>query len=82
MKVFHTLTRHDEAKDGKWDGLTGRIDLDMLKKCGMPEPADDFFIGTCGPKGFGDSITGPLEELGYVKGEHFPPGHEKKKNKK
>lgn len=30
FKVFHTLTRHDEAKHGKWDGMTGRVDLEML----------------------------------------------------
>lgn len=29
--LFHTLTRHDESKHGKWDGLTGRVSLDMLK---------------------------------------------------
>ena len=71
FKVFHTLTRHDEAKHGKWDGLTGRITTEMLKSCGLPEPSDGFWIGTCGPKGFGDSITGPLAELGYVKGENY-----------
>lgn len=71
FKVFHTLTRHDEAKHGKWDGLTGRIDIDMLKKCGLPDPSDDVFIGTCGPKGFGETITGPLADLGFVKGENY-----------
>jgi len=25
FKLFHTLTRHDEAKLGKWDGFTGRV---------------------------------------------------------
>ena len=71
FKVFHTLTRHDEAKHGKWDGLTGRIDVNMLKNCGMPEPTDTFFIACCGPKGFGETITAPLADLGYVKGENF-----------
>lgn len=72
FKVFHSLTRHNEAKDGKWEGLTGRIDVDMLKKCGLPDPADDLFIGCCGPKGFGDTICAPLADLGYVKGENYP----------
>jgi len=72
FKVFHSLTRHDEAKHGKWEGLTGRINLDLLKKCGLPEPSEDFFLGCCGPKGFGDSITAPLPDLGFVKGENFP----------
>lgn len=72
FKVFHTLTRHDASKDGEWNGLTGRITLDLLKQCGLPDPSEDFFLGTCGPKGFGDTITEPLEGLGYVKGENFP----------
>jgi NAD(P)H-flavin reductase len=63
------LTRHDEAKHGKWDGLTGRVSFEMLKKCGLPDPTDDLFIGTCGPKGFAETIMNPLEGLGYVKGE-------------
>merc|ERR1712070_1138202 len=46
FRLFHTLTRHDESKHGAWDGLTGRVSLDMLKKCGFPEPADDVFIAT------------------------------------
>lgn len=72
FKVFHTLTRHDEAKHGAWDGLQGRIDINMLKQCGLPEPSDDLFVGCCGPKGFGDSILAPFAELGYEKGEMFP----------
>ena len=62
------MTRHDEAKHCKWEGLTGRITLDMLKNCGLPDHDDSIFIGTCSPKGFGDSITVPLADLGYVKG--------------
>ena len=71
FKVFYTLTRHDEANHGKWDGLVGRINFDMLKSCGFLDPSDDLFLDTCGPKGFGKSITGPLEELGYVKDEMY-----------
>lgn len=48
FKVYHTLTRHDEAKHGKWDGLTGRVSLDMMKQCGLSEPADDVLIFICG----------------------------------
>lgn len=29
LKVFHTLTRHNE-KDGSWDGLQGRVSYEML----------------------------------------------------
>lgn len=72
FKVFFTLTRHDPEKHGEWNGLVGRINFDMLKQCGFPEPADDLFLATCGPKGFGDSVTAGLEEMGYVKGEMFP----------
>lgn len=30
FKYYHTLTRHDVSKHGKWEGLTGRINMDML----------------------------------------------------
>jgi len=72
FKVFHTLTRHDDEKHGEWNGMKGRISLDLLKQCGLPEPTDDLFVGSCGPKGFGDTIFGFLEQAGYVKGEQFP----------
>jgi hypothetical protein len=47
--MFHTLTRHDEQKHGKWEGMQGRVTYDMLKECKFPEAADDVFIGVCGP---------------------------------
>ena len=31
FKLYHTLTRHDEAKHGKWEGLVGRVSEEMLK---------------------------------------------------
>ena len=31
LRIFHTLTRHNEERDGKWDGLQGRLNLDLLK---------------------------------------------------
>ncbi len=30
FKLYHTLTRHNEEKHGKWDGFTGRISLEMI----------------------------------------------------
>lgn len=47
--MFHTLTRHDQSKDGEWNGLQGRVTYDMFKDCGFPEAADDVFIAVCGP---------------------------------
>lgn len=77
FKVYYTLTRHDPAKHGKWDGLQGRVSVDMLKQCGLPDPQDDLFIGTCGPPGFHISIAEPLKALGYKPNVHF---QEKTKN--
>jgi len=62
FKVFNTLTRHVESKHGSWDGLTGRISYDMMKKCGLPSKvSDDILVANCGPKGFGDVINAFLE---------------------
>ena len=70
MKVYHTLTRHDENKDGEWNGFTGRINLEMIQKCGFPEPAEDTLIGICGPKHFKENILNEiLIPQGYVSGE-------------
>jgi len=72
FKVFNSLTRHDESKQGAWDGLTGRISYDMMKKCGLPaEVSDDILVASCGPSGFGDTISAFLGENGFVKGNHF-----------
>ena len=71
VKVFHTLTRHQEA-DGEWDGLTGRVSLQMLKQCGFPEPADDVYIAFCGPNQMYGTMKEILVEGGYVSGKHYP----------
>jgi NAD(P)H-flavin reductase len=71
VKIFYTLTRHQEA-DGEWNGLTGRVSLEMLKQCGFPEPADDIYIAFCGPKAMNETVKGILEEGGYVAGKNFP----------
>ena len=75
--MYHTLTRHDDSKHGSWDGLRGRVSTEMLKNCGLPEPRDDLFVGTCGPPGFHISIVEPLRALGYKPNVHF---QEKTKN--
>ena len=72
FKVYHTLTRHDEAKDGAWDGLTGRISWEMFQQCGFPAPADDVFVGICGPKAFNEQAKQILAANGYVQGENYP----------
>lgn len=47
--LYHTLTRHNEEAHGKWDGLTGRVNSDMFKQCGFPEPSEETLILYCGP---------------------------------
>jgi hypothetical protein len=32
LKVFNSLTRHNEEKHGVWTGLRGRITAEMLKE--------------------------------------------------
>ena len=70
-KIYHTLTRHKE-EHGAWDGLTGRVNAEMLKKCGFPEHADDVFIAFCGNKGFNETCASTLKDLGYVSGVSMP----------
>lgn len=55
LKVFHTLTRHDDVKHGEWKGLKGRISEQMIKECGLPEPSPETLICYCGPAGFNKS---------------------------
>ena len=70
--LLYTLTRHDEAKHGKWDGETGRVSYDMLKKHGWPlVPADDLYYASCGPKEFGAAIRDMLASKGFVENEHY-----------
>lgn len=71
FKLFHTLTRHIPEDHGEWTGLQGRVNIDMLKNCGFPEPADDVLILSSGPKGFNQSIKDMLAANGYVEGEHY-----------
>lgn len=52
LKIYHTLTRHDDAKYGDWNGLKGRVSAQMLKDCGFPEPSPETLICFCGPAGF------------------------------
>ena len=49
LEVFYTLTRYDFENDAKWNGMTGKINIGMIQKCGMPLPADDVLIIICGP---------------------------------
>ena len=60
FKIHYTLTRHNEAKYGKWDGLIGRISWDMLQKISFPQPSDDVFIFCCGPKEMKKVVKGIL----------------------
>ena len=41
LKVYHTLTQHDDEVDGTWRGFRGRVTMDMLKKCDFPLPRHD-----------------------------------------
>lgn len=71
FKVFHTLTRHDEATHGEWTGLKGRVTAEMLSECGFPPVADDVFVFICGPNPFKKHCDDLLTSLGFIAGEHF-----------
>ena len=65
LRIFHTLTRHNEERDGEWDGFKGRISADMIQKCGFPENAPETLILWCGPWPFYETCERVLRELGY-----------------
>jgi NAD(P)H-flavin reductase len=68
FRYYDTLTRHDESKHGEWDGLTGRVDWNMMQECGFPAPADDVLILVCGPKGLHEAVNKICDQHGYKKG--------------
>jgi hypothetical protein len=67
LKVFHTLTRHDDEKHGEWNGLRGRVNADMLRACNFPEPSEDTLIGYCSPAACNKTVEEILTNLGYTK---------------
>jgi NAD(P)H-flavin reductase len=66
FKLYHTLTRHDDAKYGAWLGLRGRISEEMLKNCNFPEPSEETLICFCGPREFNKTCEQILTKLGYT----------------
>jgi len=64
IKIFHTITR--EEGDLGPEYKKGRVNMDMLRECGWPEPADDMAILQCGPKAMHDSNKALLLEAGYT----------------
>lgn len=67
LTIYHTLTRHNEDVNGKWDGLTGRVNAEMIQKCNFPEPSEETLIAYCGPVAFRKVIEESLLSLGYTK---------------
>ena len=60
FKVYLTVDEPDE----KWDGLVGRVSLDMIKEC-LPGPSEDTKIFHCGPPKMNEMVRGLLGEAGY-----------------
>ncbi len=67
LRLFHTLTRHNEEAHGTWDGLKGRVTAEMLKQCRFPEPSPDTLIVYCGPAALGKTVEEVLTSMGYDK---------------
>ena len=66
FQVQHTLTEHDEAVHGAWNGFTGMITEDMIKESALPAPADDVFIAMCGPPPMQAHVKDCLKKMGYT----------------
>lgn len=65
LKVTHTLTR--AAEDVAAENVTrGRVNIEMLRSSGFPEPAEDVGIMICGPKGFNEACKALLLANGYT----------------
>ena len=53
LKVYYTLTRHEEKIHGKRDGLFGKINLEMLQSVNFPlKPDKETMVLVCGTKSF------------------------------
>jgi ferredoxin-NADP reductase len=66
LKLFHTLTRHVDEKDGEWLSLRGRIFAEMVIQCQFPEPSPETLILYCGPSPFNKTVLEILTTLGYT----------------
>ena len=68
--LLNTITRPEESKE-TWNGLTGRIDADLIKKYINNNTL--FYI--CGPPGMVDAMANILKEMNIsqnrIKIEHF-----------
>lgn len=67
LKIYHTLTRHNEERDGEWNGFKGHVSAEMIKQCKFPEPSPETLIGMCGPSGLTKTCEDILKKLGYEK---------------
>ena len=66
FKLHHTLTRHDELKHGEWKGFKGRVNEELIKGAGFPEPSPETLICHCGPAEFNKTVVEVLKGLGYT----------------
>ncbi len=66
FKLYHTLTRHDDAKHGEFRGLKGRVSAELFKTCGLPEPSPETLICYCGPAAFNKTVVETLTAMGYT----------------
>ena len=62
FKLQYTLTRHQESH-GPWNGLTGRINKEMLTEhLRIPEASDEVLVCLCGPVEFREDTVRILKE--------------------
>ena len=66
FKLYHTLTRHNDEQHGEWNGLKGRVSVELIKECGFPEPSEETLIVHCGPAAFNKTVVEVLTTLGYT----------------
>ena len=64
LKIVHTITR--EEGDLGAGFKKGRVNMDMLREIGWPEPADDMAVMQCGPKAMHEANKALLLEAGYT----------------
>ena len=64
IKIVHTITR--EEGDLGAGFKKGRVNMDMLREVGWPEPADDMAVINCGPDAMHEANKKLLLEAGYT----------------
>lgn len=65
FRIYYHLSEHNTKTMGHFDGLTGKMSMDMLTSVAFPPPNEDTLIYICGRDEYHDKIKKFLSENRY-----------------